>query len=301
METRAHFALIGAFAVAVAFAAFAFVLWISGTRQATQFQTYELVVRGSVAGLTAGSAVEFNGLKVGEVQHLAISKEDPSRVDVLIAIDKNTPVKENTRARLESTALSGVAHVALVGGTAGAPDLKAHEGERFPRIAAEHSEIQNLLETAQRVSTKATDVFDKLDRLLEANADTISATLKNVETISRAIAEDKPLIDAFLKDAADVAHSLKPMANRLDRVLAAGEQTIKALDPRKLKGITTNIAGASANINRFSASGLRQYEQLAVDARKAVDALDHAVRSFERDPSQVIFGPTQQTPEYPGQ
>jgi phospholipid/cholesterol/gamma-HCH transport system substrate-binding protein len=301
METRAHFALIGAFAVAVVFAVFAFMFWITGSGQSTQFQTYELVVRGSVAGLAKGSAVEFNGLKVGEVKRLSISKEDPSRVNVLIAVDRNTPVKESTRARLETKLLSGVATVALVGGAPGAPELKAREGELYPRIAAERTEIQNLLENVQRASTKATEVLERFDRFLETNSETITATLKNLEAVTKTIADDKNHIDSFIKDAADVAHSLKPVVNRLDRVLAAGEQTIKALDPRKLKSITADVAGASANIHRFSATGLRQYEQLAVDARKAVDALDHAVRSFERDPSQVIFGPSQTAPDAPAQ
>ena len=69
---------------------------------------------------------------------------------------------------------------------------------------------------------------------------------------------------------------------------------------KQLKAITGNIAGASANLKNFSSSGLRQYEQLAVDARKAVDALDQTIKSIERDPSQFIFGPTQQAPEYRG-
>jgi phospholipid/cholesterol/gamma-HCH transport system substrate-binding protein len=110
--------------------------------------------------------------------------------------------------------------------------------------------------------------------------------------------DNKDSIASFIRDASEVAHSLRPVAAKLDKVLAAGEQTIKAIDPRKLKSITGDIAGATANFNRFSATGLRQYEQLATDARKAVDTLDRAVRSLERDPSQVIFGPSQTVPEY---
>ena len=101
-------------------------------------------------------------------------------------------------------------------------------------------------------------------------------------------------ISAFIKDASDAAHSLKPVVARLDKVLATGEQTLKAIDPKQIKAITGNIAGASSNLKSFSAGGLRQYEQLAVDARKAVDTLDQAVRSIERDPSQFIWGPSQQ-------
>ena len=293
METRANFALIGAFTIAIVVAAFGFVYWFSGPSQTAQYKTYELVFPGSVSGLSRGAAVLFNGLKVGEVTHLAISDEDPSRVDVLINIDKKTPVKTNTRARLETRGFTGVAEVSLAGGTPGAPDLIAVDEQRYPRIQAERSEIQNILESVQSLSSRATEVLNKVDRLLDANSASLTATVKNAETFTKALADNSGNVGDLISSVADLARSLKPIAGRLDKVLAA-------LDPKKIKSITGDIAGASANINRFSGVGLRQYEQLAVDARKAVDTLDRAVKSLERDPQQVIFGASPSLPEYQG-
>ena len=88
METRANFALIGAFTLAVVFGAFAFVFWFSGSGKTAQYETYELIVRGSVDGLTPGSTVQFNGLKVGSVTSMEIDPSDPGQVKVLIAVDK---------------------------------------------------------------------------------------------------------------------------------------------------------------------------------------------------------------------
>lgn len=300
METRANYALIGAFTLSMIFAAFAFVYWFSGAAQSGKQDIYQIVFSGAVSGLSRGSSVLFNGVKVGEVTHLAISEKDPSKVDVLVKIDDRTPVKTNTRARLDTRGFTGVADVLLVGGTPGAPDLTAAPGERYPQILAERSEIQNLLGNVQSLSTKAAEVLVKLDKLLDDNKESISGTLKNAETFTKTLADNSDQISAFIKDASEAAHSLKPVAARLDKLLAAGEQTIKAIDPKQLKAITGNIAGASANLKNFSSSGLRQYEQLAVDARKAVDALDQTIKSIERDPSQFIFGPTQQAPEYRG-
>jgi phospholipid/cholesterol/gamma-HCH transport system substrate-binding protein len=300
METRANYALIGAFTLAIAFAAFGFVYWFSGPSQSGKQSIYQIVFSGSVSGLSRGSSVLFNGVKVGEVTHLAISEQDPSKVDVLIRIDEKTPVKTNTRARLETRGFTGVADVLLVGGTPGAPDLVALEGQKYPQIQAERSEIQNLLGNVQNLSTKAAEVLVKLDRLLDENKDEISGTLKNARAFTQTLADNSDQITALVRDATDVAHSLKPVAQRLDKVLAAGEKTIKAIDPKQLKTITGNIAGASTNLKKFSATGLKQYEQLAADARKAVDTLEQAVRSIERDPSQFIWGPSQTTPEYTG-
>lgn len=300
METRANYALVGAFTLAAVFAAFSFVYWFSGRTQGGKQDVYQIVFSGSVSGLSRGSSVLFNGVKVGEVTHLAISEKDPSKVDVLVRIDERTPVKTDTRARLETRGFTGVADVLLVGGTPGAPNLVAEEGQRYPQIQAERSEIQNLLGNVQSLSTRAAEVLVKLDRLLDENKDSISGTLKNAETFTKTLSDNSEHISAFIKDAAEAAHSLKPLAARLDRFLAAGEQTLKAIDPKQIKAIAGNVAKASGNLKNFSATGLRQYEQLAVDARKAVDTLDQAIRSLERDPSQFIWGPSQTTPEYRG-
>ena len=125
METRASFAAIGALALAVAFGAFAFVYWVAGPSKNAETKTYQVIVRGSVDGLARGSAVQFNGLKVGEVTRLQIDDKDPGLVDLLISINKKTPVKTDTRVRLEQRLLTGVAIVSLVGATPEAPPLVA--------------------------------------------------------------------------------------------------------------------------------------------------------------------------------
>ncbi len=299
METRANYALIGAFTLAAALGAFAFVYWFSGPSQRGLQQEYQITFTGSVSGMTPGSFVLFNGVKVGEVTHLDLSEKDPSRVDVLVKIDKRTPVKNDTRARVEMRGLTGIADVLLVGGTPGAPDLTVEQGQQYPQIQGERSDIQNLLSNVQHLSTKASGVLEKLDKLLEENGPTINATLKNAETFSKTLADSSGNVSTFAHDAADVARSLKPVAARLDRALAAGERAIRALDPQRLKAITSNMAGATAGLNRFSASGLKQYELLAIDGRRAVDTLDRTLRSIERDPSQFIFGPSKSEEQQP--
>jgi phospholipid/cholesterol/gamma-HCH transport system substrate-binding protein len=300
METRANYALIGAFTLAVAFAAFIFVYWFSGPSQLGRQETYQIVFTGAVSGLTRGSSVLFNGVKVGEVTHLGISEQDPSKVDVLIRIDSRTPVKTDTRARLETRGFTGVSDVLLVGGTPGAPPLTAQNDQKYPLIQAERSEIQNLLGNVQNLSTKAAELLTKLDKLIDDNGPAITATLKNAEKVSKTLADNSASISSFIQDASAVAQSMKPVAARLDKVLAAGEKLIASIDPKQIKAITGNIAGATERINRFAATGLREYEQLAVDGRKAVDTFDRTLRSVEKDPSQFIFGASPSVPEYQG-
>ena len=300
METRANYALIGAFTIAMALAAFGFVYWFSGPSKIGKQQFYQIIFTGSVSGLSQGSSVLFNGLKVGEVTRLQVDKRDPSKVDALIRVDGGAPVKTNTQARLETRGFTGVADVLLVGGTPGAPELTAAPGEAYPQIRAERSDIQNLLGNAQQLSTKAAELLLKLDKFLDQNAEPLGATIKNAETFTKALADNSQNISTAIKDVSEAAHSLKPAAAKLEKFLATGDQTLKALDPQKLRQITAEIASASANLNKFSATGLKEYQSLATDGRKAVNTLDKTLQSIGRDPSQFIFGPTQTAPEYRG-
>ncbi|MGC5204436.1 MCE family protein, partial [Klebsiella pneumoniae] len=64
METRANYALIGAFTIAVILAGFGTVLWLSGGSSRQVSQLVRIVFSGSVGGLSRGSSVNFNGIKV---------------------------------------------------------------------------------------------------------------------------------------------------------------------------------------------------------------------------------------------
>ena len=64
--------------------------------------------------------------------------------------------------------------------------------------------------------------------------------------------------------------------------------------------VDARVKEISAGLNRFSGSGLRQYEALAVQGQRVLDDVDRLVRSFERNPSQLIFGAKPSLPEYHG-
>ena len=74
METKANYLMIGGFVLGVFALAFVFIFWM--TNLAGGGKQYYIVFNGSVGGLTTGANVAFNGIKVGEVQSLAL---DPGR------------------------------------------------------------------------------------------------------------------------------------------------------------------------------------------------------------------------------
>ena len=76
MENKAHYALIGTFVLIAALAAVAFFAWLANAQFDQQFDEYEVVFTGPVRGLTKGSEVRYNGLRVGEVMRLRWDEEE---------------------------------------------------------------------------------------------------------------------------------------------------------------------------------------------------------------------------------
>ena len=306
METRANYALIGVFTLAVIAAAFGFVLWFSGAEKPGGRKIYKIIFSGSVSGLSNGGAVLFNGVRVGAVTKIDLLPQDPSRVDALIDVDAKVPVRADTKARLEYTGFTGVASVALTGGALDAPPLPTSP-QQPGVIVADSSEFQDLIATARRVAAQASDFFTKTNRLIDDNSASITATMKNAEKFSDALAANSDGLKDFMGAIADVGKSIKPLTAKLDTLAGDADNVVKGDVADAAKSIKkaaddldSRMKEIAANINRFSGSGLRQYEALAVDGRKTLEQFNQAVRSLENNPQQFLFGKSPQIPEYSG-
>jgi phospholipid/cholesterol/gamma-HCH transport system substrate-binding protein len=93
MEIRARYVQIGAFTLAVLAAGFVFVYWLNNAGGLRQRVVYRVQFEGPVSGLLRGSAVLFNGIRVGEVTNLALNADSPRQVQAIIAVDRSTPMR----------------------------------------------------------------------------------------------------------------------------------------------------------------------------------------------------------------
>jgi phospholipid/cholesterol/gamma-HCH transport system substrate-binding protein len=315
METRANYALVGAFTILVIAAAFGFVYWFSGQDARAKSVPYRVVFSGSVSGLSKGSLVLYSGIRIGEVVNLEIDRDDPGRVNGLIQVDPSAPINSDTRARLEFQGLTGVASIQLSGGSKTSKPLVAADKGQPPVIYADRSEFQNLLESAQTIARRFDEVLGKVDTLLSANGDTITGTLKNVETFSKALADHSDEIAGILKNANDLTRKLSDAADKLDNVLAGAQDVIGSGDAKgaindlaetakSFRRLADNLdkrtAELTSGFSKATASGIREIEQLTVDSRRTLNELNRTLRDFEKNPQQLIFGSKPNLPQYNG-
>ena len=111
METRARYALIGLFMLAVILASFAFVYWLENKGGFGERDTYDIHFQSPVSGLLVGSAVLFNGIRVGDVTGISLSANAPQEVIATIAVAQNTPIREDTTVGIEQQGLVTTAHI----------------------------------------------------------------------------------------------------------------------------------------------------------------------------------------------
>ena len=248
METRANYALIGAFTLAVLACAFGFVFWFSGAEKTADLRSYKVVFSGSITGLAVGNSVLFNGVRVGEVSKIDLMTEDPSRVYALITVDARVPVRSDTKARLEYTGLTGSASVGLTGGSSEAPPL-ATSAQAPAVLNADRSDFQDLIQTAQRIAGRASDILDKGDKILSDNTGLINASVKNVAKFSDALAANSDGLKDFMAAMADVGRTIKPLTAKLETLAADTDNVVKAVDPKEVKQIVADFASISAKLN----------------------------------------------------
>jgi phospholipid/cholesterol/gamma-HCH transport system substrate-binding protein len=268
METRANYVLIGAFTLAAVVGAFLFVMWIAGYGSSGSHRTYQVVFKGSVAGLSAGANVSFNGIKVGEVTHLTFSRSDPHQVVADIDVNSEAPIDKNTRARLETQGLTGGAVVALLGGATAGPALVAENG-RPPLIYAGQSvQLQDILDSVAGLSTKATTVLEDADKIIAENSPTIHSALANVDQFSKALADNSAGVDAALKSVGELGKQIGPLAARLQTLSDDADRLVQAIDTDQVRTIVGNVQAISAK----GVSVIDRADKLLADNSTAINS-----------------------------
>jgi phospholipid/cholesterol/gamma-HCH transport system substrate-binding protein len=188
MEIRARYVQMGAFTLAVLAAGFVFVYWLNNAGALRERAVYRVRFEGSVGGLQRGSAVHFNGVRVGEVTRLDLNAAEPRYLHATLEIDRATPVRADTAVAIDFQGMTGSPVVALLGGKSDQP-LTSRKGEP-PLIVADANAGQSLSQAAR-------GALNRLDTVLAENAQPLRNMVGNLETFSAALARNSDRLDGI--------------------------------------------------------------------------------------------------------
>jgi phospholipid/cholesterol/gamma-HCH transport system substrate-binding protein len=280
METRARYALIGLFTVAVVVAGFGFVYWIQNAGGLGQRSTYRVRFDGSVSGLLVGSNVLFNGMRVGEVTSLELDEKQPNIVMATLAVDPSAPIRSDTAVGMDFQGLTGAPVVVLNGGSAEAQTPSSKNGLPPLLIAAANA--------GQTLTQSATNTLRSVDKVMSDNAEPLHAAIKNFSTFSDVLSRNSGRIDGILAGLDRMTggaagapplpvYNLSVPADAPSCPEAADLQLVVP-EPGALTGISTNkipVMGIFPNPHAFDQGVLADTMPALVQA-KVVESLENS-------------------------
>ncbi|MCX5493552.1 MlaD family protein [Kaistia dalseonensis] len=296
METRANYATIGLFTLAVIVACFAFVYWLARYDESGVRKPMRILVPGSVTGLATGSQVLFNGIRIGDVTSLRINPDDPNQVETMVSVDPNQPIKDDTKVSVGVQGLTGLAYIDFRGGTAGKPSIFAQEG--IPTLTAQGSGLQDVIASAQDVIAKVNTAVDQVNGILSTADPKIQASLTNVQKFTDALSKNSDGVEDFMGNVSDLSKKIGSLSGNLEGLVKRADGILAAVDPAKVSStldsvnqVTEKLAASSesfpkiiANVEKVSG----QLSQTLDDAQKIVQAVQvEAVKNTITDISTI--------------
>lgn len=240
-------------------------------------------------GLENDSVVRFGGIKVGKVAHVHISPNDPSLIEVDLQVERGTPLKTDSVARLASLNALGENYVEISPGNRKSPLLKPGQtvpSEETPEFSVLLTKFSNLSDNAlkliddldkniNQISSKADVLLGNLNDLTgEKNRKNFSEALENTNSL---ISRNSPRIDAIASNLQSTSKKLDPLMDdirkatgKLDALVGHLDQTVVENRPQIKKD-------------------LAELETTLTEARKLMDEMNFMLESNRDDIDTMVI------------
>jgi phospholipid/cholesterol/gamma-HCH transport system substrate-binding protein len=302
MEPEVRYTWIGATLVILVAALVASVVWLKSAGTRATDQIYEIVfVRQSLEGLQVGGSVNMRGIRVGQVMSYSLSRAEINRVNVLIRVDRNTPVSDKTVAVVSRNILTGLARINLVTPNVPSVPLVAQAGETYPIIREGTSTDEKIEEVATRLAESGVAALERVGNFLDAdNKQAFTDALVSVRNVASDLDQRLERLDhtlgvidrnvqTFGRASADISKSVDRIRGEFGPVAAQAGNTLQEVSvaARTLRQDASNL---SRQIETAAGGGSLELRATAQELRVTAELLDRTLGRL-RDPRAVLFGP----------
>jgi len=298
VETKVNYIAVGIFVLLLGTALVGGVLWISsGTVYRAAYDIYLTYMNETVSGLSPGAPVRYRGVEVGRVRRIALAPNDPEQVELMLDIERGTPVSQDTVATLRTQGLTGIAFVDLSGGSRGSLPLRAAPGETYPVIPSKPSLTVRLDAAVTTLLGNLNRTSESLNALMDDdNRHAVAQTLRNIDVLSRTLAARSSEIDSSLSDAARTMRNTARVSAELPDLVARLQRSADAFDHMTSQvahasaSASATLAGTRADVRQLAGDTLPQVNILVGELRELTGSLRRFSTQLERNPSMLLYG-----------
>ena len=298
MEAKFSSAVVGGFVLVLGAALIGGVLWLaSGRYYGKTYDVYLSYMRDSVAGLNVNAPVKYRGVDVGFVRGIELNPANVEEVELTLAVQRGTPVKQDTVAILQTQGLTGIAYVELTGGHKDSPPLAARPGEPYPVIRSGPSLLSRLDSAVTTTLEKLARALDGVNAVLDdENRRNMTQALADLTAVSRTLAKRTGTIDATLADANRTMTNASRFTAELPALVSRIERSAEGFDRMTERlahagdSATQVLEGSRGDVARFTGEALPEMRELVGELRELAGTLRRASAELERNPSVLVWG-----------
>ena len=318
MQSKVNYVLVGLFVVILGSFLLGVVFWLVVGGESKTYDRYRVYFHESVAGLNLKATVRYRGVQVGQVESIRLDPVNPDQVDVVLGIERGTPMRRDTIATLSTRGLTGVASVELSGGGPQSPSLEKEPSQDLPVIQAGPSLVARLDDAFNNILTNVNSLSSRLEQLLgDENQTAVTEILRHASIITGALADRSDSIRQTLANAEAFTGALAKRAERLGRALdqlaaslegsdALSSQARSALGDIRVAAQSVRKTADTFNQTGRDLSGLAEVGQrelrrlgqttdpelnaLLVDVNDLVATLQRLAELLEQNPRALLLG-----------
>ena len=249
----------------------------------------------NVEGLEVAAPVTIDGYKVGQVREINFDYENPGRIKVLLALNKQLHLPVDSKAMIGTTLLSGAYVDIKLGQSSEMIPLGGNiESGMTPDLMASVS--NEILPAVGSIMPKIDSLLLSVNRL--ASDPALAASIKNLETItSNVSATTKSLNLMMQKQVPGILNGANIAVTNLDTITANLNLLSQELNRLPLNQTITNVNGMTANLVKFTENlnnpnstlgELTQDSELYERINRLTADIDSLIMDIKKNPKRYI-------------
>ena len=250
-------------------------------------------------GLAPGASVLYGGMNVGKVTAVRPWSVDPTRIEILLEVQKNTPLNEKSVAKLGFVSVMNSAALSITTGTIEAKRLPpnstiaSQEAASLDEIAGK---LAGVADSANVLITQAqgelNDITGNVNHLL-ANLDTMTGPRNQkkvqaiLDNVNRVVADARPKIERLTDQLARVTdHADETIQNVNGTVTVLRDPMRK--DLAELQSTLEEARGLLQSMQIIVRANDYKIDDTVENLREATDNLNQFTNSLKQRPWSLV-------------
>lgn len=253
-----------------------FLIGISGMTFWDEYVEYRTVM-AFASGLTAGKPVRYGGFQVGQVQEVTISQTDPTKIETVFHVLKNTPVTEGCVATVNTIGFMGEFYLEIKPDPDQGKPLPPGSYIPFKEVTATTEILNQFNRFSEQGSalisrfdakiqeldvTAIYDAANSVKELVQSQSDDLNAVLKNLEqstaNMNMLMIELRDETKTTVGNVDMTLEKLQRLVDTSTNLMTKVDKTLQTLDlavysnSRDIGIIMNNLQLVSENLKEFS-------------------------------------------------